>query len=170
MHRSRLLLGIAAIFAGITVSLSILGIVYNLFLVVFAIPFGITTAILWYHATGRLAKKVERDAAYRDAGRFESGAARGQARQQTRRGAQTRQRTTRQHTNDRTRTRATVGRPSGPSVAEAYRILGLSPGADDDAVRQAYRKKVKSVHPDREDGNEEAFKKVTRAYERLQNR
>ncbi|WP_458188053.1 DnaJ domain-containing protein [Haladaptatus sp. NG-WS-4] len=163
MHRSRLLLGVAAVFAGITVSLGTLGIVYNLFLLVFAIPFGITTAILWYHATGRLAKKVERDA-YRNAGRgFESGATRARTRQRTRQGGRSRRRTY-----DRARTRATVAGSSGPSKVEAYRILGLTPDADDDAVRQAYRKKVKSVHPDRENGNEESFKRVNRAYERLQ--
>ncbi|WP_227374418.1 J domain-containing protein [Haladaptatus halobius] len=164
MHRSRLLLGIAAVFAGITVSLGTLGLVYNLFLVVFAVPFGITAAILWYHATGRLAEKVEREAVYGDANAGfgpNSGATRERSHRRTRQ-------RTRRRTYDRARTQAAVGGPSGPSVAEAYRILGLSPDADDDAVRQAYRKKVKSAHPDRKDGNEEAFKRVNRAYERLQ--
>ncbi|WP_227353704.1 J domain-containing protein [Haladaptatus salinisoli] len=165
MHRSRLLLGIAAVFAGITVSMATLGFVYNPFLVVFAVPFGITAAILWYHATGRLAEKIEREAAYRDAN-GEFGPNPGAARERARR--RTRQRT-RRRADARARTQATVGGPSGPSTAEAYRILELSPDADADAVRRAYRKKVKSVHPDREDGNEEAFKRVNRAYERLQN-
>jgi curved DNA-binding protein CbpA len=34
-------------------------------------------------------------------------------------------------------------------------------------VKQAYREKVKEVHPDTDGGDEEAFKKVNRAYERL---
>jgi curved DNA-binding protein CbpA len=34
-------------------------------------------------------------------------------------------------------------------------------------VRRAYRSKVKEVHPDTESGDEESFKRVNRAYERL---
>ncbi|WP_254663102.1 J domain-containing protein [Haladaptatus sp. W1] len=179
MHRSRLLLGIAAIFAGITVSMVSLGFAYNLVLVIFAVPFAITTGILWYHATGRLAKKVEREA-YRESSRGfgpSPGAAREQARRQAReRGrwqAAGRQEATGQ---GRGRTggraaggRTTVNGSSGPSPTEAYRILGVDADADEDAVRQAYREKVKRVHPDRADGNEEAFKRVNRAYERVRN-
>jgi len=61
-------------------------------------------------------------------------------------------------------------RNDGPSPAEAYRRLGLDPDADDDAVRRAYRERVKSVHPDREGGDEEEFKRVTEAYEVLRER
>ncbi|WP_435155003.1 J domain-containing protein [Haladaptatus sp. DFWS20] len=169
MYRSRLLLGIAAVFAGITVSLSILGLWYNLFLVVFAIPFAITTAILWYHATGRLQKKVEREAAYHDPNRGfgpNPGGFREQSRRRTRQ--QTRGRA-RWEAREGERRRATVNGSPGPSPAEAYRILGLDAGADDDAIKEAYREKVKTVHPDRADGNEEAFKRVNRAYERVRN-
>ncbi|WP_266078328.1 J domain-containing protein [Haladaptatus caseinilyticus] len=169
MYRSRLLLGVAAVFAGITVSLSILGFVYNLFLVVFAIPFAITTAILWYHATGRLQKKVERDAVYGDPTRGfgpnsdgVGAGARRRTRQRTRERAGWR-------TRGDERQRATVGSASGPSSAEAYRILGVDVTADDETVREAYREKVKNVHPDQTDGNEEAFKRVNRAYERVRN-
>jgi curved DNA-binding protein CbpA len=52
-------------------------------------------------------------------------------------------------------------------VEEAYRVLGLSPGSDADAVRDAYREKVKNVHPDAEGGDEESFKRVNEAYETL---
>jgi len=55
----------------------------------------------------------------------------------------------------------------GPTVREAYDVLGLSPEADEAAVRRAYREKVKAVHPDAEGGSEEAFKRVNAAYERL---
>ena len=34
------------------------------------------------------------------------------------------------------------------SEAEAYRVLGLSPGASLDEVRLAYRRLMKRVHPD----------------------
>jgi curved DNA-binding protein CbpA len=52
-------------------------------------------------------------------------------------------------------------------VAEAYRRLDLDPTADEAAVREAYRERVKEVHPDAADGDEETFKRVTAAYERL---
>lgn len=55
----------------------------------------------------------------------------------------------------------------GPTAREAYDVLGLSPDADEAAVRRAYREKVKAVHPDAEGGSEEAFKRVNAAYERL---
>ncbi|GAA0227891.1 J domain-containing protein [Haladaptatus pallidirubidus] len=175
MLRSRLLLGLSAVFAGITVSLTILGFWYNLFLVVFAIPFGVTTAILWYHATGRLHKKVEREAAYRDSNRgFGSTRTAGRERTRQRTRSQSRARTRARSreqaqwdAREGNRRRATVNGSSGPSPAEAYRILGLDVGADDEAVREAYREKVKDVHPDRANGNEEAFKRVNRAYERV---
>jgi hypothetical protein len=169
----------AAVFAGITVSMVSLGFAYNLVLLLFAVPFAITTGILWYHATGRLAKKVEREA-YQERSRGfgpSPGAAREQARQQTR--ERTRwQAAGQQGTTGRGQARTgrrtaggrtTVDGRSGPSPMEAYRILGVDADADEDAVRQAYREKVKRVHPDRADGNEEAFKRVNRAYERVRN-
>lgn len=60
-------------------------------------------------------------------------------------------------------TTASTRRPD----AAAYRTLGLEPGADDEAIRRAYREKVKEVHPDREGGDEQAFKQVTEAYDQL---
>ena len=56
---------------------------------------------------------------------------------------------------------------SGPSEREAYEALGLDPSASDEAVRRAYRARVKEVHPDTDGGDEEAFKRVNRAYEQL---
>jgi curved DNA-binding protein CbpA len=49
---------------------------------------------------------------------------------------------------------------------EAYRTLGLEQGADQDAVRRAYREQIKEVHPDR-GGDEAEFRRIKRAYERL---
>lgn len=44
------------------------------------------------------------------------------------------------------------GEPSadgdGMSEAEAYRVLGLAPGADREAIRVAYRRLMRRVHPD----------------------
>jgi len=59
---------------------------------------------------------------------------------------------------------------SGPSQREAYRVLGLDPGANEEAIRDAYRRKVKDVHPDAADGDEKEFKRVTEAYETLRER
>jgi curved DNA-binding protein CbpA len=52
------------------------------------------------------------------------------------------------------------------SPDEAYRRLGLEAGADESEVQRAYREKVKEVHPDR-GGDEQEFRAVTDAYERL---
>jgi len=49
------------------------------------------------------------------------------------------------------------------SVADAFAELGLPPSADPDAVRDAYRERVKDAHPDR-GGDEEAFRRVQEAY------
>ena len=69
------------------------------------------------------------------------------------------------------------GRASGPragapptdriTAREAYDRLGLEQGADAEAVRSAYRERVKEVHPDTEGGDEDEFKRVKTAYERL---
>jgi len=67
---------------------------------------------------------------------------------------------------DRGRKRRRVREPDGPSAREAYEILGVEPGSDESAVQRAYRERIKEVHPDA-DGDEEAFKRVQRAYDRL---
>lgn len=51
-----------------------------------------------------------------------------------------------------------------------YDILGVDRGADEDAIKSAYRKKALQYHPDRNPGNKEAeekFKEATEAYEIL---
>jgi hypothetical protein len=48
-------------------------------------------------------------------------------------------------------------------VREAFDALDLSPTADVDAVRSAYRDRVKEAHPDH-GGSEDAFKDVREAY------
>jgi type II secretory pathway pseudopilin PulG len=84
-------------------------------------------------------------------------------------GAGQRQRRTRQRQQGRrTGQRQRAARTgAGPTTAEAYRTLGLDPGADDASVKRAYREMVKEVHPDADGGDEAAFKAVTAAYERL---
>ena len=46
----------------------------------------------------------------------------------------------------------------------AFDVLGLSRGADEAAVRRAYRRRVKEVHPDH-GGDEEEFRRVQEAYD-----
>lgn len=55
-------------------------------------------------------------------------------------------------------------------VRAAYETLGLEPGAGPEAVRAAYRERVKAAHPDTEGGSAEAFIRVREAYELLRER
>jgi hypothetical protein len=50
-----------------------------------------------------------------------------------------------------------------------YKVLGLEPGADDKAVKAAYRKLARKYHPDvsKETDAENKFKEVAEAYEVL---
>ncbi|HVY84241.1 MAG TPA: molecular chaperone DnaJ [Caulobacterales bacterium] len=45
-----------------------------------------------------------------------------------------------------------------------YEILGVERGADADALKSAYRKKAKELHPDCAGGCEESFKELNEAY------
>ncbi|MFB6091514.1 MAG: J domain-containing protein [Haloquadratum sp.] len=184
MDTDRLLVGIAAVFAGTTVLLAILAFVYQPFLLFLAAPFGAASGLVWYHASGRLAARIRQSAASAAGRRRRRGAAgRGPSDFEGfgpgRRAARGGDRRTADRSGGRRGRRAQsdgdgAGRragpargPSEPTRAEAYRTLGLDPGADDDAVRAAYRERVKAVHPDTDAGDEEQFKRVNRAYERL---
>jgi molecular chaperone DnaJ len=48
-----------------------------------------------------------------------------------------------------------------------YEILGLQPNASKAEIKKQYKKKALETHPDRNNGNDEEFKKVTEAYEIL---
>lgn len=55
-------------------------------------------------------------------------------------------------------------------MADPYSILGVSKGADDKAIKSAYRKLAKELHPDKNKDNPKAserFSDVTRAYDLL---
>jgi DnaJ-class molecular chaperone len=55
-------------------------------------------------------------------------------------------------------------------MADPYSILGVSKGADEKAIKTAYRKLAKELHPDKNKDNPEAsarFSDVTRAYDLL---
>jgi hypothetical protein len=51
--------------------------------------------------------------------------------------------------------------------AQAFEVLGLTGSADEQAVREAYLRRAKEAHPDRDDGSRSEFMLVKRAYERL---
>jgi hypothetical protein len=59
---------------------------------------------------------------------------------------------------------------SADRTAEAYDVLGLDPGAGPEAVREAYRERVKEAHPDTPGGSTEEFIRVREAYEYLRER
>lgn len=156
----RLILGIAAVFAGVTALLAVLAFSFRqLFLLFVALPFAAAAYFMWYQATGRLEAKARSRGRRVRSDRFEAGAARdgpGPTGGPGAGGA----------------AGPGTGRP-GPSPSpslsteQAYRTLGLEPGADREEIKRAYRKRVKEVHPDTDTGSEEAFKKVNRAYELL---
>lgn len=163
MDSERLVLGIAAVFVGITALLVVLALSFRqLFLFFVALPFAAAAYFMWYHASGRLKEKARTRDRRVDADGFEA---------------------------ERGRRRAGPGPTGGPgsgaaggpgsgrrrapqtspslSTEEAYRTLGIEAGADEETVKRAYRRRVKEVHPDTDTGSEEAFKRVNRAYELL---
>ena len=55
-------------------------------------------------------------------------------------------------------------------IEDPYKILGVSPNASDEEIKQAYRRLAKQYHPDRNPGDataEAKFKEVGEAYEVL---
>ena len=51
-------------------------------------------------------------------------------------------------------------------MASPYEVLGVDPDADEETVKEAYRRRVKQVHPDW-GGSVEAFRRVREAYEQV---
>ena len=185
MTRSGLVVGLGGVFAGLTVFTTVLGFVYSPVALALAVPFGAVTYFLWYHVSGRLRERVYRQTRTAGSRRAERTGRAGQTARTSRTSRTDRAETggfgagpREEWTGPRSdggfdgggRRRATAGgqrRRRGPSTAAAYRALDLEPGADEAAVRSAYREKVKEVHPDTDDGSERAFKRVQSAYDHL---
>jgi hypothetical protein len=167
---------LAGVFAGLATVLAVVALARQPFLLVLAVPFGVAAYLVWMGATGRTpfggyrrvtpeearqarARRAERETGGRS--RFAEEARRQAAGQRARGG-------------ERTRAGAERGRrrpqsePDTLARREAARILGVDADAEPAVVRSAYREQVKEVHPDTEGGDEERFRKVNEAYERLQ--
>ncbi|MFB6210073.1 MAG: J domain-containing protein [Halobacteriales archaeon] len=154
VNRSQLLVGLASVFAGMTVLMVVLGFVYNLFILVVALPLGAAAYLFWYHATGRLGRSVRRQARAEADRRRRQTAGEGPAWDGW---------------EDPSGSGSTATGRSRPRVerTEAMEVLGVDRGADEETIRRAYREKVKDVHPDTESGSKEEFQRVQAAYERL---
>ena len=52
-------------------------------------------------------------------------------------------------------------------MGEYYKILGIDKNASDKEIKKAYRKLALKYHPDKPDGDEDKFKKISEAYDIL---
>lgn len=164
--RSPFVLGLASVFAGLTAVLAIFGVVgAQPIAVAVAVPFGLTSYVMYYHGSGKLARAAVRhgERVSRERRRRTTGTG---PRERT--GPRTRADRRARSGAGRQRAAGSRRRPSasGPTAAEARSTLGVDPEAGEDEIRSAYRRRVKEAHPDR-GGDEETFKDVTAAYERL---
>jgi hypothetical protein len=197
VYGSRIVSGLAVVFGVMAALFAVFGVVYNPVFFAVAAVFGAAAYFVWYHASGRFARRVyqgveeqaqptagpgpgpgarQRDDADADAGPREAwvpprdGQTARQAAGRTRQGQRRRagRRGRRAPDDGAGRRRARNGlRSDGITPREAYDRLGLDPDADADTVKRAYREKVKEVHPDTEGGDEDEFKRIKTAYERL---
>ncbi len=159
------------VFAGLAAFLVLAGLAFEPLLLLIAAPFAVVAYLMWYQSSGRLVERlytrVERRARvdgewtpreeWERRGRVggPGAGAGGRARRGPRTNGTGRRR------------RQNPSGSTGPTRREASRILGVSPDADEQTVRDAYREKVKATHPDTAEGSEEAFKRVSAAYDRL---
>lgn len=173
---------LAALFAVMAAMLVLGGVVVGWPLLLLAIPMAGVAALFWYHATGRLLRQLRQEARHGTgaAGTEASRGSRRRRRAAAAAGAGPRNERARwvggpgaDRRRGRRRTRSgaaggtTPPQPeTGMSRERARGVLGIDASADVDAIRAAYRRRVKETHPDR-GGSTEAFKRVNEAYETL---
>lgn len=173
MDRNGLIIGVAAVLFGITALMLIVGIVVNPFFLLVAVPFGGSAYLLWFQASGKLAARVRREAAAGNLGGRErtAGFDPGPFGGRTTDGESARERARRARQNRRRGRRRAAGsrEPDRPPLqpSEARRILDVDATANEAELKAAYRRKAKEHHPDTDSGDEQTFKKVSRAYETL---
>jgi len=194
VYGSRIVTGLAYVLAALAVLFAIYGVIFNLVFFAVAAVFGTAAYFVWYHASGRFAQRVYQGVesqAQPTAGAGQGATAGPREEwvpprdgQRAREAAGERGRRGAGSVGSRGRvgggTQRTAGGPRGRTdrrraapptdgitAREAYDRLGLEEGADADAVKSAYRERVKEVHPDTEGGDEDEFKRVKTAYERL---
>lgn len=59
------------------------------------------------------------------------------------------------------------GYPGDPEASNPYELLGLSPRSTDEEIKQRYRQLAVVWHPDKKGGDEEAMKRLNKAYEEI---
>lgn len=174
MERDSVGIVLASVLAGLAVLLAVAALARQPFLLVVAVPFAAGAYLVWCGATGKFAFGFAggRRVAEREAGRAQ--------RERERRGGPFTDRRSR-FAGARAQSRGRDGRsrrrgasrnaaerpPERLERRQAYRVLGLRPDADADAVKAAYRERVKRTHPDADGGDSEAFQRVNAAYETL---
>jgi hypothetical protein len=170
-------MSLAFVFVGLAAFLTVVGIVYEPFVLVVALLFAVVAYLMWYQASGRLGRRIYRhveERARANNGQNQRGGFGGGPREEwdprsewaRRDGFSTDQQQERQKRRGHP---SSNGNQTGPTTAEAYDILGLDPSADEATIKRAYRERVKEVHPDTETGSKEEFKRVNAAYEQLTN-
>lgn len=190
MQYDGLTTGVAVVFGVLTAVLTAVGILVNPAVLFLALMFGASTYFMYYHLSGKMAaslyERVERQAAHNTGTARQGGFGAGPREEwePPRDGRQARHSRSTRDGRQRRRTQSARGRQrrqtaggrqrqqrgrsmDGPSPAEAYRRLGLSPDADKGTIKQAYREKVKEAHPDTDTGSKAEFKQVKAAYETL---
>jgi hypothetical protein len=172
---------LAGAFGALTLLLVLVGLVAAPVAIATAVPFAIAAGLLWYHASGRFTARV-REQVEREERERRQRRQRGPGEQRQRRrratagaGGTGRRDAAGQRGDERGGARSARGARNagrgdvddGPDRREALRVLGLEPGASQQEIKRAYRRRVKESHPDR-GGDERTFQRVTAAYERLQ--
>lgn len=59
------------------------------------------------------------------------------------------------------------GGPESSKLYNPYELLGLSPQATNEEIKQRYRQLAIVWHPDKQGGNEEAMKRLNKAYNEI---
>ena len=185
MTNRTIIVGMAATFIGLTALLLVAGVVVSPVLLAVAVPFGVVAYFLWYHASGKLRDRVRREAARAGPGEREQARRRARTAEHRRSARRTAGATDGGFGGAAAGGSRGAGGPGGGAAGgrrdprdrappsrgmterDAYEALGLDRTADQETIRETYRERAKRLHPDGEDGDEEAFKELNEAYELL---